>query len=452
MNKLFGTDGARGLANVELTPELAFNLGRAGAYVLTKHTDKPPKIIVGMDTRLSGYMLESALTSGMASVGASSLSAGVIPTPAIAYLTRKYGMDAGVMISASHNPFYDNGIKFFDSNGLKLKDEMEAEIEGYILNGMAGIPRPSRGEIGVKMATGSPLWDYIWHLKSAAGGESLKGLRVALDCANGATFIAAPNVFREMGASVLESHGSPNGININDGCGSTNISALARHVKDSGADIGFAFDGDGDRLITVDENGGVVDGDQYLSIMGNDMKKKGSLVKNTLVTSVMANLGFLKMCEARGLNAEITKVGDRHVLERMIKHGYNLGGEQSGHIIFLDCGAAGDGILSALKLAVAVRDSGKRLSQLNNYMTVYPQALVNANIPNQKKHEYIENETIAAAVAECEKAMEGRGRVLIRPSGTEPLVRVMIEGEDETEIHSRADYIARLIESCLAAG
>lgn len=474
MGKLFGTDGVRGLANIELTPELAFNLGRAGAYVITKHSDKTPKIILGMDTRISGDMLESALIAGMTSVGVGVVQAGIIPTPAISYLTRKYSYSAGVMISASHNPFEDNGIKFFDSKGLKLKDEIEDEIEAYILNGMAGIPRYSKEKIGTKEIAEDALTDYIEFLKStvsenivpesiisesaASDGEpenhsetqhKLSGLKIALDCANGATYRSAPIVFFEMGAEVLVMGNEPNGININENCGSTHIDALVAFVKETGADIGFAFDGDGDRLISIDENGNVVDGDQFLSIVGNHMLQNNMLKNDSIVVTVMSNLGLSIMCKERGINLEITKVGDRYVLERMLEKGYCLGGEQSGHIIFLDYICSGDGVLSALQLAAILKQSGKPLSELNQYMEIYPQVLINAKIPTQNKYKYLENEVITEAIAKCEKHFEGRGRVLIRPSGTEPLVRVMIEGKDIDEITNYAQEIADLLEQNL---
>ena len=449
MGKLFGTDGVRGKANVELTPELAFNLGRAGAYVLTKERAHAPRILLGMDTRISGDMLGAALTAGMCSVGARVISAGIIPTPAIAYLVRKYGLDAGVMISASHNPYADNGIKFFDGNGYKLKDELENEIEGYILNGMADIPRVTDGQIGLCEDADTAISDYVAFLQGTVGNMPLAGMKIALDCANGATFEAAPLLFRSLGADVRVIHNTPDGLNINDHCGSTHVESLLAFVKETGADIGFAFDGDGDRLITVDEHGDIVDGDQFMSIVGNHLKQEGKLKNNVIVATVMSNLGFFQMGEKYGITIESTKVGDRYVLERMLKKGHILGGEQSGHIIFLEHNTTGDGILSALQLSAIVKQTGKPLSTLNQYMEVLPQVLINAKVSNDKKHDYLENEEVEAAIKALEKKFEGRGRVLIRPSGTEPTVRVMIEGRDIVEITKEAKALAALLEQQL---
>lgn len=447
MGKLFGTDGVRGKANVELTPELAFNLGRAGAFVLTKHTDKKPKIILGMDTRISGDMLEAALTAGMTSVGASVYSAGVVPTPAIAYLVVKRGFDAGVMISASHNPFEDNGIKFVNSHGYKLDDSIEDEIEQYIFNGMYGISRSEGENLGTRHVDTDALSDYVKYLKSVVKLDDLSGLKIALDCANGATFKAAPAIFEQLGALVHVSHREPNGVNINSNCGSTHIESLVSLVKETGADVGFAFDGDGDRLITVDENGDILSGDMYMSIIGNYMKDIGTLRHNTIVSTVMANMGFSVMADKYDIHVESTNVGDRYVLERMLKHGYNFGGEQSGHVIFLDDATTGDGILSALKLCEVIKSRKEPLSLINNYMTVFPQVLKNAVVPNEKKYKYVDNEVIAEAIAALECAFCGRGRVLIRPSGTEPFVRVMIEGEDVDEIEREAARLVEIIEA-----
>lgn len=449
MGKFFGTDGVRGKANIELTPELAFNLGRAGAYVLTKESEQKPKIIVGMDTRISGDMLEASLVSGMCSVGAHVIHAGIIPTPAIAYLVKKYNCSAGVMISASHNPFGDNGIKFFSGEGYKLEDSLEDEIENYILTGMSGIPRVSGEDIGTHVSAENALEDYISFLKTTIGNINLDGLKIALDCANGATFKAAPLVFFELGATVMVIHNEPDGININNNCGSTHVESLVEYVKETGSDIGFAFDGDGDRLITVDENGNVVDGDQLMSIFANHMKNEGNLKNNAVVTTVMSNLGFLHMCDKYDIKAELTKVGDRYVLEKMIKKGHCLGGEQSGHIIFLDYNTTGDGILSALQLAAIAQKTGKTVSELNSYMEVLPQVLVNAKISNDKKYEYLENEILIEEIDQIERKFEGRGRVLIRPSGTEPLIRVMIEGKDVEEITAEAERLAKIIEENL---
>ncbi len=446
MGKLFGTDGVRGLANDKLTPELAFQLGRAGAYVLTKENKHAPKIIVGMDTRISGDMLEAALTAGMCSVGATVYSAGVIPTPGIAYLVRKYGLDAGVVISASHNPFEDNGIKFFSGNGYKLPDDLEDQIEDIIFNKMDTLPRPTGAEIGSKQLCETALDDYVDFLEAAMEGIKLDGITVAVDCANGATCQAAPLVLERLGAKVFVIHNEPDGKNINDNCGSTHMEGLAAYVKEINADIGIAFDGDGDRCLVVDNEGKIVEGDEIMSICGMDMKQKGELVGDTIVATVMSNLGLTIMGKREGLTIEQTKVGDRYVLERMLEGGFTLGGEQSGHIIFIKHNTTGDGILTSLKLLAIIQSSGKRLSELNTLMEVMPQCLINARVANDKKEAYLENQEIMAQISRLEEMFAGEGRVLIRPSGTEPKVRVMIEGKDQAVLEREARKLADMLE------
>ncbi|WP_058486485.1 phosphoglucosamine mutase [Defluviitalea phaphyphila] len=444
MGRLFGTDGVRGVANAELTVELAFKLGQAGAYILTKETNHQPRILVGRDTRISGSMLEAALVAGICSVGAKAIKIGVVPTPAVAYLTRKYKADAGVVISASHNPVKYNGIKFFNSEGYKLKDELEEEIEAIILDNKEKLPTPIGNEIGSIIEDNKALDDYIEFLKSSIEVD-LKGLKIALDCANGAAYMAGPKVLEELGAELIIINNEPNGCNINENCGSTHMENLQETVKKHKADLGIAFDGDADRCLAVDEKGNLVNGDQIMAICGLQMKKENALKDNTIVATVMSNLGFFIMGEKNGISIEKTKVGDRYVLEEMLKGNYKLGGEQSGHIIFLDYNTTGDGILTALKLLSVIKKTGKNLSELASVMEVLPQVLVNAKVPNEKKNSYLENEKIKNAIKDLEEKFKGEGRVLIRPSGTEPLVRVMIEGKDEKILKEEAQKLAELI-------
>ncbi len=448
MGKLFGTDGVRGVANTELTGELAYNLGRAGAYVLTKEKAHAPKILVGMDTRISGDMLESALVAGMCSVGAHAVLAGVIPTPAVAYLVRKYNFDAGVVISASHNPMEYNGIKFFNSNGYKLRDELENEIEDILLNRIDELPQPTGAGVGTKSISDDAIEDYIQFLTKSTT-VNLKGIKVALDCANGASYKAAPISILNLGASMCIIHNEPDGTNINANCGSTHIEGLKKFVVENGADIGFAFDGDADRCLAVDEKGNLIDGDKILAICGNYMKEKGMLKNDTIVGTVMTNLGFNIMAKENGINVEQTNVGDRYVLERMIEKGYNLGGEQSGHIIFLDHNTTGDGILTAIQMLTVLKESGKKASELASIMTQMPQVLVNARVDNAKKNTYMEVAEIKKAIDDLSAKFKDEGRVLIRTSGTEPLIRVMIEGKDIDLIRSEAEKLAKFIEETL---
>ncbi|WP_341876267.1 phosphoglucosamine mutase [Defluviitalea saccharophila] len=446
MGRLFGTDGVRGVANTELTIELAYKLGQAGAYVLTKETHHQPIILVGRDTRISGNMLESALVAGICSVGAKAIKIGVVPTPAVAYLTRKYKADAGVVISASHNPVKYNGIKFFNSEGYKLRDELEEEIEGIILDHTEELPTPIGDEVGTIVEEPNALNEYVDFLKSTVDVD-LKGLKIAVDCANGAAYMAGPKVLEALGAELIVIGNEPNGCNINKNCGSTHMEGLQEMVKANKVDLGLAFDGDADRCLAVDENGNLVDGDQIMAICGLQMKKENTLTGNTIVATVMSNLGLFIMAEKNGLNIEKTKVGDRYVLEEMLKDNYKLGGEQSGHIIFLDYNTTGDGILTALQLLSVMKKTGKKLSELASVMEVLPQVLVNAKVSNDKKYSYLENEKIKKAIEELEAKFAGEGRVLIRPSGTEPLVRVMIEGKDEKVLKEEAEKLAELIKA-----
>ncbi len=449
MGKLFGTDGVRGVANLELTPRLAYQLGQAGAYVLTGETKHTPKILVGMDTRISGDMLEAALISGICSVGAQVISLGVIPTPAIAYLTRLYDADAGVVISASHNPFEYNGIKFFNSNGYKLPDATEDKIEELIMNGADELPKPIGQNVGYKIFKETALEDYVNFVKGTITGD-LEGVNVAIDCANGASFQAAPIALYDLKANVSVINNEPDGININSGCGSTHMKDLQEYVKETKADIGLAFDGDADRVLAVDEKGNIVDGDQIMAIIGLHLKQQGMLAHNTIVATVMSNMGLDIMAKNNGLIIEKTKVGDRYVLEEMLNSGYMLGGEQSGHIIFLEHNTTGDGLLTAVQLLKVLKDSGKKLSELAGVMQVLPQVLINAKVTNEKKYKYLEDEVIKKMCQELEDEFKGEGRVLIRPSGTEPLVRVMIEGKDKESITRRAKELVRVIEGRLS--
>ena len=439
MGRLFGTDGVRGVANSELTPELAFKIG----YVLTSDAHKP-KILVGRDTRISGEMLESALIAGICSVGAQAVCVGVIPTPAIAYLVRTQGFDAGVMISASHNPFEHNGIKYFNSEGYKLSDEIEERIEAIILDNAEEISRPTHENVG-RISHDSTLCEKYIKFAASTTEVRLDGMKIAIDCANGASSVTAQKALEILGAEVSVINNSPDGININADCGSTHIEGLMRYVTEVGADMGLAFDGDADRVLAVSENGEYVDGDKIMAICALDLKARGKLKKNTIVATVMSNLGLFVMGREKGLNIEKTKVGDRYVLEEMLKSDYSIGGEQSGHVILLEHNTTGDGLVTGIQLASAVKKSGKTLSELAGVMDVYPQVLINAKVKTENKERYTEDAEIMAAIEKIEAEFANNGRVLIRPSGTEPLVRVMIEGKDESVIRARAEALADLI-------
>lgn len=448
MSRLFGTDGVRGVANDELTPLLAMQLGQAGAFVLTRENMHKPTIMVGCDTRISGDMLANALMAGICSVGANAVYVGVIPTPAVAYLTKKYKVDAGVVISASHNPVEFNGIKFFDGNGYKLPDALEDEIEAIIKSDMNGIKFPIGSNVGkIKYRTDSRE-EYINHSIQSVNVD-LTGLKIVVDCAEGASYYTSVEALKELGGNIVAIHNMPDGTNINANCGSTHMQELQARVVFEKADIGLAFDGDADRLLAVDEVGNIVDGDQIMAIVGNHMKENGELANNTIVATVMSNLGFFLMAEKNGIHMEQTKVGDRYVLERMKEINASLGGEQSGHIIFLKENTTGDGLLSALHLLKVMVETGKKLSELAGIMEVLPQALVNAKVPNHKKERYMEYPEIADAIQKLTDKFAGEGRVLIRSSGTEPLVRVMIEGKDQNMIEEEAKRLAELIQNIM---
>lgn len=450
MGRLFGTDGVRGVANKDLTNELAMKIGMAAAEILLKRAgDQRPTVMIGRDTRASGDMLEAALTAGFCSVGVNVLSVGVVPTPAIAYLVGKYGCEAGVMISASHNPCEYNGIKIFQSTGYKLPDSVEDEIETIILDLPDQIELKTGGDVGRRTYCKTAVEDYIEHIVSVSE-VSFDGLNIAIDTANGSASVCAKEIFTRLGAKCHMLSDTPNGVNINLNCGSTHMEELAEFVKANKLDLGIAFDGDADRMLAVDENGEIVDGDKVIAICATQMKQEKKLAKNTAVVTVMSNMGFFKFCEDNGIKCAKTAVGDRYVLERMLKDGYNIGGEQSGHVIFLDHATTGDGELSAVKLLETVVKSGASLAQLSKVMTVYPQVLINVPVTDEGKKKYNNDEYIISAVQEAEMELHGDGRVLVRVSGTEPLVRVMLEGMDTEQITRLGNDIANVVKERLS--
>lgn len=445
MGKYFGTDGVRGEANVELTPELAFKLGRFGGYVLSQHEEETPLVFVGRDTRISGEMLEHALIAGLLSVGIRVYKLGVIATPGVAYLVRTEKASAGVMISASHNPALDNGIKFFGGDGFKLDDDRELEIEALLDAGEDTLPRPSAQGLGTVMEYPEGLRKYQEFLVST--GVQLEGMHVVLDTANGAASTSARQIFADLGAQLTVIGENPDGLNINDGVGSTHPEHLQEKVKEVGAAIGLAFDGDSDRLIAVDENGEIVDGDKIMYIIGSYLSSKGLLEKNTIVTTVMSNLGFHKALDAKGIQKEITAVGDRYVVEEMRKSGYNLGGEQSGHVVIMDYNTTGDGQLTGVQLTKIMQETGKKLSELATEVTIYPQKLVNIRVENSMKDKAMEVPAIREIIEKMEAEMAGNGRILVRPSGTEPLLRVMAEAPTHEEVDYYVDTIAAVVQA-----
>ncbi len=444
MGRLFGTDGVRGVANKDLTATLAFEIGRAAAFVLGKENEKPV-FVIGKDTRISGDMLENALTAGVLSVGGNVIKVGVMPTPAVAYLVKHYDGDAGVVISASHNTFEYNGIKIFNGDGFKLDDRIEEKIEDIILSGEFSHPEYVGDRLGRCVeAEENALGVYTKFLESTIDAD-LSGLKVVLDTANGASYITAPTVYEALGADVTTLFHDPDGININEGCGSTHPEALQQKVVELGADIGLAFDGDADRLIVVDEKGRLVDGDRIMCICGKMLSDEGVLFGDKVTATVMSNIGLGKYLAEYGIGVDVTKVGDRYVLESMLETGGVLGGEQSGHMIFLNLTTTGDGVLSSLQFIRALLASGKKVSELRDEIKIYPQALVNAKVDPEKKTLVLEDPAIKAKIAETEAKVEGTGRVLIRVSGTEPIIRVMLEGEDASEIQGYAEDIADMI-------
>ena len=453
MRKYFGTDGIRRIANTELTPELVYKVAKAGAYVLSKHTDHTPTILIGRDTRISGTLIESAMTAGFLSYGANVKLLGVIPTPAVAYLTRKLNADASVVISASHNTFEFNGIKFFSNKGMKIPDTLEEEIEEVMESGKLDELTAKNEKIGTSEYRLDLIDEYVYFFRKNFDDSIDKYINddfiVGIDTANGATYQVAEKVFKALGIKYKIINNNPDGININQNCGSTHLENLKKFVVENKLNLGIAYDGDGDRCLAVDENGNEIDGDKLLAIISTNLRKKGKLNKDTIVATVMSNLGLNKFARDNGLELLQTKVGDRYVLEEMLKDGFNLGGEQSGHVILLDYNPTGDGILTSLMLIQTILEEGKKASELAGMVKLYPQILVNAKVNSDKKYEYKEDKEINAAIDKLEKEFAGNGRVLIRPSGTEPLVRVMIEGEDQEYITKKAQEIADLIENKL---
>lgn len=446
MGRLFGTDGARGIANSELTCELAMSIGRAAAYVLTKHAVTRPKVVIGKDTRISSSMLEMALAAGMCSFGADVILLGFIPTPAVAFLIPEVGADAGVMISASHNPCEYNGIKIFDRNGYKLPDSIEEEIEDIVLDNAVHIELPTGGEIGSIYYRHDYRDKYISHILSTVeDGIRLDGMKIAIDCANGSASSTAEKIFTSMGAEVFMMHNSPDGVNINEHCGSTHMDDLIDFVNANGVDLGLAFDGDSDRCLAVDEKGKVIDGDKLIAVFAKELKRLGQLNGNTAVVTVMTNIGFKKFARENEIEVAETGVGDRYVLENMLKNDFSIGGEQSGHIIFKKYATTGDGQLSGLQFATAMARTGKTASELASVMTAYPQVLVNVTADTEGKAKLKTDEKIIGAIKDAEKKLGDNGRILVRASGTEPLVRVMLEGENIVEINDIAQSVANVI-------
>jgi len=454
MRKYFGTDGIRRIANTELSPNLVFKVAKAGASVLSEYTDKMPTIFIGRDTRISGTLIESAMVAGFLSYGANVKTLGVIPTPAVAYLTKKYNADASVVISASHNTFEFNGVKYFSNKGMKIPDSLEEEIEEIMdseekLSALTAVSE----KIGIAENAENMIEDYIDFIVGIFHESITKNktddFKVLIDTANGATYKVAEKIYKRLGINFDIINNNPNGVNINDNCGSTHLGMLKEKVVEGKYSLGIAYDGDGDRCLAVDENGNEIDGDIMLAIASNYLKSKGKLAKDTLVATVMSNLGLNKFSENAGINFKQTKVGDRYVLEEMLANGYNLGGEQSGHIIYLDYNPTGDGILTSLMLIQILLETNKLPSEARKIVTIYPQVLINAKVSSEKKYDYDKDEEIKSAIEKLTKEFSGNGRVLIRPSGTEPLVRVMIEGEDQKVITQKAKELATLIENKL---
>jgi len=453
MRKYFGTDGIRRIANTELTPELVFRVAKAGAYVLSKHTDHTPTILIGRDTRISGSLIESAMTAGFLSYGANVKLLEVMPTPAVAYLTKKLKADASVVISASHNTYEFNGVKYFSNKGMKIPDEIEEEIEEIMDSGKLNELTAVGDKVGISEEASHLIEEYVYFFRKNFDEIIDKYNRddfvVAIDTANGATYKVAEQVFKTLGIKHHIINNNPNGININDKCGSTHLEGLKEYVVKNKLSLGIAYDGDGDRCLAVDENGNEIDGDMIMAIIANSMQEKGELKNNTLVATVMSNLGLSEFARNNEINLKQTKVGDRYVLETMLKGGYNLGGEQSGHIICLDYNPTGDGILTSLMLISSILEKNKKVSELAKVINIYPQVLINAKVNSDKKYDFEKDEQIKAEIEKLEKEFAGKGRVLIRPSGTEPVVRVMIEGENKENITKKAKILANLIENRL---
>lgn len=444
MARLFGTDGVRGIANEDITIELAMNIGRAAAVVLTQGRRRRPLVVIGKDTRISSDMLESALTAGLCSVGADVISIGVMPTPAVAYLVKQYKADAGIMISASHNPYAYNGIKIFDGEGYKLPDDLEDRLEALVLDETEALPLATAAELGTVTLATNAMRDYVEHLKTTVP-TSLEGLHIAVDCANGSASVTAAALLEELGLQVDFLSNQPDGLNINEHCGSTHLENLTRYVVEHGLDAGLAFDGDADRCLCVDEKGNVVDGDFIMAICALDMKQRGKLRHNTVVGTIMTNMGFNQFCSENDIHFVATKVGDRYVLEELEMEDYRFGGEQSGHIIFRDFSTTGDGQLTAIQLLCNMRASGKTLSALASVMTRYPQVMINIPVSAQGKLSFYNNAAVKTIIQTHKEKLGDDGRIVVRVSGTEPLIRVMVEGKDTNAIHTTAEEIAAVV-------
>ena len=449
MGRLFGTDGARGVANTELTCELAMNIGRAAAMVLTSDTVEHPTFLIGKDTRISGDMLEGALVAGLCSVGANVKILGVVPTPAVAYLVQKYKADAGIMISASHNPYEFNGIKLFNDEGFKLPDELEEQIESIVLDNEIPYKVCEGDDLGSVEYLANAADEYIDHVVSTVDHD-LTGMRIALDCSNGSASRTAKKLFEKLGAECHMLFDHPDGININENCGSTHTETLMKYVRDNNLDAGLAFDGDADRCLAVDDNGELVDGDFIIAIIAADFKSRGKLKNNTVVGTVMTNMGFQKFCEVNGMKFVCTKVGDRYVLEAIRLEDYNIGGEQSGHVICLDYSTTGDGQLTGAQLLSLINRRQARLSSIATLMERYPQILINVKVANENKNKFYTDKEIKEEIKRVDNILEGRGRILVRLSGTEPIIRVMLEGEDYAEISRLANETAAVIKERLS--
>lgn len=453
MRKYFGTDGIRRIANTELSPELVFRVAKAGAYVLSKHTDHMPTILIGRDTRISGTLIESSMISGFLSYGANVKTLGVLPTPAVAYLTKKLNADASVVISASHNTYEFNGVKYFSNKGMKIPDSIEEEIEEVMDSDKMSELVAVNENIGISESGEELVYEYIYFIEGIFRDSLLKNankdFKVVIDTANGATSQIAEKIFSDLGINFTIINNKPNGVNINDNCGSTHLEGLRKYVLENGYDLGIAYDGDGDRCLAIDENGDLIDGDKILAVSSKYLKENNKLSKDTIVATVMSNLGLNVYAKNNNLNLIQTKVGDRYVLEEMLENGYNIGGEQSGHIIFLDYNPTGDGILTSLMLLQIILEKKVSASKLCDIIDIYPQVLVNAKVSNDKKYDFDKDEEIVKQIKEVEEEFAGNGRVLIRTSGTEPLVRVMIEGKDQEYITKKANDIAKLIEEKL---
>lgn len=453
MRKYFGTDGIRRIANTELSPELVYKVAKAGAYALSKHTDHSPTILIGRDTRISGTLIESAMVSGFLSYGANVKILGVMPTPAVAYLTKKLQADASVVISASHNTYEFNGVKYFSNKGMKIPDEIEEEIEEIMDSGKLDDFSAVNDKIGVSENREDLIDEYVYFFRKNFEEDiekyNRKDFKVVIDTANGATYKVAEKIFSTLNINHKIINNAPNGININKNCGSTHLESLKQYVIENGYNLGIAYDGDGDRCLLIDEKGEIIDGDKILAITSKYLKDKNLLKKDTVVATVMSNLGLTKYTESNKLNCIRTKVGDRYVLEEMLKNGYNLGGEQSGHVIFLDYNPTGDGILTSLMMVKILLEKNVSASELEKIITIYPQVLVNAKVSSDKKYDFEKDAVIRSEIEGLEEEFSGNGRVLIRPSGTEPLVRVMIEGQDQEYITEKASALAELIEERL---